>query len=102
MRAMLADPDAPSVMRLSPRDNVAVALRSLRAGEIVLLDGVPLVVERHVPMGHKLAAEPIAAGDPVLKYHCPIGIATQPIEPGALIDSHNFERDYRAPLASPG
>jgi altronate hydrolase len=99
---MLADPDAPAVMRLSPRDNVAVALRPLKAGEIVLLDGVPLVVERHVPMGQKLAAEPIVAGDPVLKYHCPIGIATQRIEPGALIGSHNLERDYRAPLASPG
>ena len=99
---MLADPNAPAVMRLSPRDNVAVALRPLKAGEIVLLDGVPLVVERHVPMGQKLAAEPIAAGDPVLKYHCPIGTATQPIAPGALIHSHNLELDYRAPLASPG
>jgi altronate hydrolase len=99
---VLVDPDAPAVMRLSPRDNVAVALRPLKAGEIVLLDGVPLVVERHVAVGQRLAAEPIEAGEPVLKYHCPIGIATQSIAPGALIHTHNVERDYRAPLASPG
>ena len=78
---MAADPDAPTVMRLSPRDNV---------------------VQRHVPVGQKLAAEPIAAGAPILKYHCPIGIARQPLAPGALITARNVERDYRAPLASPG
>ena len=99
---MAVDPDAPAVMRLSPRDNVAVALRTLKAGEIVLLDGVPLVVARHVRVGQKLAAEPILAGEPVVKYHCPIGIATQAIAPGALIGAHNVERDYRAPFASPG
>jgi altronate hydrolase len=97
-----ADPDAPAVMRLSPRDNVAVALRPLAAGEIVLLDGVPIVVQRHVPVGQKLAAEPIPAGTPILKYHCPIGIARRPLAPGALITARNVERDYRAPLASPG
>src|SRR5262245_52494094 len=99
---MAADPDAPAVMRLSPRDNVAVALRPLAAGEIVFLDGVPIVVKRHVPVGQKLAAEPIAAGAPILKYHCPIGIAKRPIAAGALISARNVERDYRAPLASPG
>jgi altronate hydrolase len=97
-----ADPGAPAVMRLSPRDNVAVALRPLAAGEIVLLDGVPLVIQRHVPVGQKLAAETIAAGAPVLKYHCPIGIARRPIAAGALISARNVERDFGAPPASPG
>jgi altronate hydrolase len=87
-------------MRLSPHDNVAVALRPLKAGEIVLLDGVPLVVERHVATGHKIAAQPIRAGEPVLKYHAPIGIAKQAILAGTLLTADNFERDFRAPVAS--
>ena len=99
---MATDPDAPAVMRLSPRDNIAVALRPIAAGEIVLLDGVPIVAPRHVPVGQKIAAEPIAAGTPILKYHCPIGIAKQTIAAGTLITARNVERDYRAPLASPG
>jgi len=99
---MAADPGAPAVMRLSPRDNVAVALRPLAAGEIVLLDGVPLIVQRHVPVGQKIAAAPIAAGAPVLKYHCPIGIAKRAIEAGMLLTSGNVERDYRMPPATPG
>ena len=35
-------PSPRAVMRLSPRDNVAVALRPLKAGETVMLDGVAL------------------------------------------------------------
>jgi altronate hydrolase len=96
-----ADPDAPAVMRLSPHDNVAVALRPLKAGEIVLLDGVPLVVERHVATGQKIAAQPIEAGEPVVKYHSPIGIAKQAILAGALLHAQNVERDYRASITSP-
>ena len=39
-----ADRRERAVMRLSPPDNVAVALRPLKAGETVTLDGVALTV----------------------------------------------------------
>jgi altronate hydrolase len=94
---MAVDAHAPAIMRLSPRDNVAVALRPLKAGEAVMLDGVALTVERNTPVGHKLAAQPIPAGDTVLKYGCPIGIATQPITPGGYIHKGNVETRYLPP-----
>ena len=48
--------EARAVMRLSPRDNVAVALRPLKSGEIVTLDGAPITIRRHIAVGHKFAA----------------------------------------------
>ena len=39
---------APAVMRLSPADNVAVALRPLKAGESVMLDGVAITIARNI------------------------------------------------------
>jgi len=91
---MAADPDAPVIMRLSPRDNIAVALRPLKAGESIVLDGVAMTVERNTGVGQKIAAQPIAAGDLILKYSCPIGTATRAISPGQRIDKNNVETDY--------
>jgi SAF domain len=99
---MAADVNAPAVMRLSPRDNIAVALRPLKAGESVLLDGVELTVERHTPVGRKLAAQSISAGDVILKYSCPIGTATRAIAPGEYIDKHNVEVNYLPTYTPPG
>ena len=99
---MAADVHAPAVMRLSPHDNIAVALRSLKAGESVMLDGVALAIERNTAVGHKLAAQPIAAGDVIRKYNCPIGTATQAIAPGAYVHTHNVESNYLPTYTLPG
>lgn len=88
-------------MRLSPPDNVAVALRSLKAGETVALDGVELVIPKHVPVGHKLAAHAIAKGELIIKYGCPIGTATVDIEAGEPLHARNVETQYRSTLEIP-
>ena len=93
----MAGPDERTpraVMRLSPRDNVAVALRPLRSGESVLLDGVAIIIGRHIAVGHKLAARTIEKGEIVLKYSCPIGTATRRIAPGEYVHTHNVESNY--------
>ena len=99
---MAADANAPAVMRLSPHDNIAVALRPLRAGESVMLDGVALTIGRNTAVGHKLAAQPIAAGDVIRKYNCPIGTATEAIAPGAYVHTHNVASDYLPTYTLPG
>ena len=83
-----------SAMMLAPADNVAVALRPLSAGERILLDGRALTVERDIAVGHKLAARDIAAGDAILKYNCPIGVATCDIPAGAYVHTHNVKSGY--------
>jgi altronate hydrolase len=87
-------PGARAVMRLSPPDNVAVALRPLKSGETVLLDGVALTISRNIAVGHKLAAQAIAKGETILKYSCPIGTASRAIAPGEYVHTHNVESNY--------
>jgi len=85
-------------MRLSPPDNVAVALRPLKAGETVTLDGVALTVNRNIPVGQKLAARAIEKGERILKYSCPIGIATVAIKAGEYLHAGNVEARYGSTL----
>jgi SAF domain-containing protein len=87
-----------AVMRLSPPDNVAVALRPLKAGETVMLDGVALTVNRNIPVGQKLAARAIEKGELILKYSCPIGIATVAIKAGEYLHAGNVEARYGSTL----
>ncbi len=81
-------------MRLSPSDNVAVALRPLQARESVALEGVALEVDRDIAVGHKVAARAIASGETILKYNCPIGVATTAIAAGAYVHTHNVASSY--------
>ena len=89
-----------TAIRLEPGDNVATALRDLTAGTRPrMAEGAAPVLVEAIARGHKLALEPIAAGDHVLKYGQPIGVATQAIAAGAHVHLHNLEglagRDQR-------
>ncbi len=81
-------------MKLAAQDNVAIALRPLRKGETPTLDGLALAVDRDVAVGHKIAALDIAAGETIVKYNCPIGIATHPIPAGHYVHTHNAKSGY--------
>ncbi len=80
-----------------PKDSVGVAIADIRAGEAVdgvALDGnSPLTVAavEDVPLGHKIALVPIAAGAQVIKYDVPIGIAKSAIRPGEHVHVHNLK-----------
>jgi altronate hydrolase len=89
-------------MRLAPQDNVAVALRVLQAGERIEVDGEWLEVERPTSVGHKLAARAIAQGETIVKYNCPIGVATAAIAPGAYVHTHNVASRYLPTYTLPG
>ena len=73
------------LFRVDPRDDVAVSLRDLQAGEEV---GVRIA--EPVPRGHKVALRRIAAGEIVRKYGFPIDRALIDIAPGAHVHSHNL------------
>lgn len=96
---------APSIIKVAPSDDVAVALRDLVAGE--RLEG--LTVAAHIPKGHKIALTALPAGAPVRKYGFPIGFASADIGAGDHVHSHNLatglsgEQTYRfaGPTALP-
>ena len=82
--------DRPGVLRLSAADNVAVALRALKAGEPVSIDGAALIVAEPIELGHKLATTSIPEGGKIVKFGMPIGAATKAIAPGAWVHIHNI------------
>lgn len=83
---LLARPDAADLLRLDPRDDVAVALRPLAPGE--RLAGV--IVRDAIAFGHKLALRDIAEGEAITKFGWPIGAATRAVRAGEHVHSHNL------------
>ena len=78
-----------NILRLHPKDSVAVALRPLAAGES--LDGLDVTPLTDIPSGHKVALQALAAGEVVRKYNQVIGIASVAIAAGEHIHVHNLQ-----------
>jgi galactarate dehydratase len=87
----------PLLLRMHVADNVAIVASDggLAAGVSVGAgpDGCDLVLRDRVPQGHKLALQPIAAGEAVRRYGVVIGYAIMDIEPGRWV----HERLLRMP-----
>ena len=78
------------LLRITPQDNVAVALTALSSGQNVTVDGIALTTVTGVPAGHKVALFPIKAGEKVIKYGFAIGYAKEDIPVGAHVHVHNL------------
>ncbi len=72
-------------IRISPQDNVAVALHPLTKGAV----HQDVALTEDIQQGHKFALRPIRAGEPIVKYGYPIGIAKSDIPAGAWVHVHN-------------
>ena len=70
-------------LRLSDADNVVTAVTALAVGE----EGATQII----PRGHKIATQPIAKGEAVLKYAQVIGYAASDIAAGEHVHTHNLE-----------
>lgn len=73
---------------LNANDNVAVARRSISAGNATGRGA--LVAQDFIGRGHKVALRPIKQGEEVLKYGQVIGIASQDIDAGQHVHLHNL------------
>jgi len=85
------DSVSPAVYRVSPEDDVAVALRDLAAQETIAVGDQRVVLAAAIPRGHKVAIRTVPAGQVVRKYGWPIGRATADIAAGSHVHSHNLE-----------
>ncbi len=84
-------------LRLHSADDVLIAVRPLAAGTRIAAEDI--ACRDPIPAGHKLAARDLPKGHAVRRYNQVIGFATEDINAGAHIHSHNlafeaFERDY--------
>jgi altronate hydrolase len=80
-------------------DNIAVATCDLEPGDEVAAGPHTIRLREAVRLGHKFAVRPIPLGERVRKFGQVIGVATQPVEPGGWVHSHNLSngqlsRDY--------
>ncbi len=79
-----------NVLRVNPVDNVVVAIRDIKEGDSVILDGKELFkAAQKVEMGHKVALSKIKAGMPVVRYGEAITTASCDIYPGMWVHLHN-------------
>jgi altronate hydrolase len=86
------------VIRLDDNDNVVVARAEIEKGTAISEEQIEALQD--IPLGHKLASRFIKKGEPILKYNTTIGFASEDIEPGTYLHSHNISfdkitKDYR-------
>lgn len=94
-----------SVLVISERDNVATALEALEPGRRLEIRDTTVTVVDPIPRGHKIALAAIAAGEAVIKYGSPIGLATTDIVIGDHVHIHNVSSsrgrgDLQAPASA--
>jgi len=78
--------DLPAIGRLpAPGDNVAIAIRQLDAGTVVVLDGTPRTIAHTVLEGHRFTVRPIAKGEALLSWGLPFGHALEDIPAGRYV-----------------
>ena len=82
------DTKTAGAMIVHPDDTVAVAIAELEAG-CLPGPGLPRL-SAAIPRGHKFALRAVRAGEPVVKYGAPIGLARCDIRPGEHVHSHNL------------
>ncbi|MFP3157579.1 MAG: UxaA family hydrolase [Caldivirga sp.] len=79
-------------------DNVGVAIEDIKAGDeaqgVYIEDrsmGPVIKALEDIPLGHKIALRDIKAGERVIKYGRPIGVATRDIKVGEHVHVHNVK-----------
>lgn len=86
---------AQAVLRLDEADNVAVALRTLKAGETLTIEAsagqLSLNVDERIGKGHKVSLCDMPKGCRIIKYAQLIGLASADIKAGQHVHSHNLE-----------
>ena len=91
MRADRTNSMVVLAIRVHPKDNVAVVVADVQAGDVVrLADGSELQAVEAIPRGTKVALGLIACGQAVVRYGEEIGRATKDIAAGEYVHTHNL------------
>jgi altronate hydrolase len=79
------------VIKIQENDNVAIALKDLKAGQSIQISGEEVTLREDIGAGHKFAIQDIEKGSKIYKYGYSIGVATEPIKRGVWIHTHNVK-----------
>lgn len=78
--------------QIHPADNVATMLDDAGAEAVRILgapDALEVVLAGPIALAHKVAMRETAAGEAIVKYGVPIGVATERIRAGDWVHLHN-------------
>lgn len=78
-------------IKINRADNVCVALRDLKSGQSVVVDGNKVILTDDIERGHKFALTDFKTDDAIIKYGFPIGYAKENIRCGAHVHIHNIK-----------
>ena len=81
-----------NAFQIHPADNVATLLDDAGAEAVLILgapDPLAVVLTGPIALAHKAALRDIAAGEAIVKYGVPIGVATESIQRGGWVHLHN-------------
>lgn len=81
----------PNALLIDPRDDVVTVLETVDAEDTVRwARGGHVSTRQKIPVGHKVAIRPIAAGSAIHKYGYTIGTAAVAIAAGDHVHTHNL------------
>ena len=77
---------------LHPRDNVAVVLKDITKGQVIVLPNErEIVAMTDIPYSHKVAITDLAEGATIYKYGEVIGKTAGAVSCGGWIHTHNMK-----------
>lgn len=76
---------------INERDNVAVALKDIAKGTVILAGGKQVTVQEDIMRGHKVTLCDIPAGENVIKYGSPIGHTLCDVPAGHHVHTQNVK-----------
>jgi altronate hydrolase len=82
-----------NVLKLDPADNVLIALRDLRKGDVIDFSESEYVLATDVPAKHKFVTADLAQGDRVVMYGVVVGKTMAPLRRGEAITTRNLYHD---------
>jgi altronate hydrolase len=79
-----------AVLKIHPKDNVIVALRDLKKGEVIQFDGQSIELIEDIPAKHKYYTADFSKNDEIIMYGVLVGKVTQDVKRGSLMTTQNL------------
>ena len=81
-----------NILIIHSTDNVAVALKALGVGGLVVARGIQgFRALEEIPASHKIALRDILKGEEIIKYGEIVAVSTRDIKKGEWVHTHNLE-----------
>ena len=81
-----------NILIIHSTDNVAVALKALGVGELVVARGIQgFRALEEIPASHKIALRDILKGEEIIKYGEIVAVSIRDIKKGEWVHTHNLE-----------